>query len=234
MKRTFGARVYDFYSRLESPRVPRGVAVMNPYASPRTRKYARAFLSKYFDDDRARTLILGINPGRFGAGITGVTFVDPIGLARDHGIRHDLAEHPELSATFIALVVERLGGPKEFYRRFFLSAVSPLGFTRGGLNLNYYDDRRLQRAVTPFIVETIERQLELGGRRDRAIVLGRGKNAAFFKALNETHRWFESIDVLDHPRFIMQYRRKKLAQFLGEYERTLGADPRLVARRLND
>jgi hypothetical protein len=127
MKRTFGARVYDFYSRLESPRVPRGVAVMNPYASPRTRKYARAFLSKYFDDDRARTLILGINPGRFGAGITGVTFVDPIGLARDHGIRHDLAEHPELSATFIALVVELLGGPKEFYRRFFLSAVSPLG-----------------------------------------------------------------------------------------------------------
>ena len=45
---------------------------MNPYKDASVMGYLRAFLDKFYDDDRPRTLIFGINPGRFGAGITGV------------------------------------------------------------------------------------------------------------------------------------------------------------------
>jgi hypothetical protein len=129
----------------------------------------------------------------------------------------------ELSSIFIYKVINHLGGPRTFYDRFFLSAVSPLGFTRGGTNLNYCDERKLERAVTPFIVASIEAQIALGCRRDRVIVLGRGNNARFLKRLNDQHRWFAAVNALDHPRFIMQYRRKQLDAYIASYEDILSA-----------
>ena len=221
---TFAERALRFYTSLASPRVPRGVTVMNPYTDPRTQSCVRTFLEKYFSDNRERTLIIGINPGRFGSGITGVTFTDPVALADELGIPNDMPRKRELSSIFIYKVINHLGGPEAFYDRFFLSAVSPLGFTRGGTNLNYYDERKLERAVTPFIVSTIEAQIALGCRRDRVIVLGRGHNAKFLTRLNDEHRWFASVHALDHPRFIMQYRRKKLVAYIADYENVLSAD----------
>jgi hypothetical protein len=207
-----------------APRVPSGVTVMNPYTEPRTQVYVRTFLDKYFSDNDERTLIIGINPGRFGSGITGVTFTDPVALADELGIPNDMQRKRELSSIFIYDVINHMGGPQAFYRRFFLSAASPLGFTRGGTNLNYYDERKLERAVTPFIVSTIEAQIALGCRRDRVIVLGRGANARFLTRLNDEHRWFASLQALDHPRFIMQYRRKKLDAYIASYEKTLSSE----------
>ena len=217
---TFAARAFRFYTSLAAPRTPRGIAVMNPYNEPQIRGYVRAFLEKYYSDNRERTLILGINPGRFGSGITGVTFTDPVALADECGIHNHLPRRRELSSIFIYDVVKQLGGPDEFNSRFFLSAVSPLGFTRGGVNLNYYDDRRLERAVTPFIVSSIEQHVALGARRDSVVIIGRGENARFFERLNNQHHWFASIHAVDHPRFIMQYRRKQLASYIESY-RTL-------------
>jgi hypothetical protein len=196
---------------------------MNPYADRRIQSYVRTFLNKYFSDNRERTLIIGINPGRFGAGITGVTFVDPVALADECGIQNDMPRRRELSSIFVYDVINHLGGPQRFYDRFFVSAVSPLGFTRGGLNMNYYDDRKLERAVTPFIVSSIEAQIALGCSRDRVIVLGRGQNAKFLTQLNDEHRWFGAVQALDHPRFIMQYRRKKLDAYIANYAEVLSS-----------
>ena len=218
---TFGARALRFYASLAPPRVPRGIDVMNPYSVPRVRAYVRAFLGKYYSDNRERILILGINPGRFGSGVTGVTFTDPVALADECDIPNHLARRRELSSIFIYAVINRLGGIQEFNNRFFLSAVSPLGFTRRGINLNYYDDPKLERAVTPFIVSSIEEHIGFGARRDHVIVLGRGKNAKFLERLNDKHRWFGSIHALDHPRFIMQYRRRQLDAYIESYKDTL-------------
>jgi len=121
---------------------------MNPYTNPPIRGYVREFLGKYFSDNCERVLILGINPGRFGAGVTGVTFTDPVALAEECGISNDLPRRRELSSVFVYNVINQLGGPNEFNSRFFLSAVCPLGFTRDRINLNYNDDRKLERAVT--------------------------------------------------------------------------------------
>ena len=215
---TFGSRVFQFYTSLDCPKVPAGVGVMNPYADARVRGYVRAFADKYFADDNDRVLVFGINPGRFGAGITGVTFTDPVVLADECGIENDLPRRRELSSIFVYDFINRYGGARQFYERFFLTALSPLGFTRSGLNLNYYDERKLTTAVTPFIAKTIEQQISLGGRRDRAIVLGMGENYRFLQKLNEKEGFFREILPLEHPRFIMQYRRKRLGEYLAKYE----------------
>ena len=218
---TFGARVSKFYVSLTPPKVPRGVRVMNPYTDPRTRACLTAFLAKYFNDSAPRTLIIGINPGRFGSGLTGVTFTDPYALTNECGISHEFIGQRELSADFVYRVVNAFGGPAPFYKRLFMSAVCPLGFTRKGINLNYYDDKRLEKAVTPFVVKSIDRHLEFPVRRDHVVVLGRGKNAAYFERLNDEHKWFEQVHSLDHPRFIMQYRRKKLDAYVAQYANLL-------------
>ncbi len=194
---------------------------MNPYADPAARGYTRAFLDRFFDDDRPRTLVFGINPGRFGSGITGVTFTDPVALAEECAIPNALGRKRELSAEFVYRMIAAFGGPGEFYGRFFLTALSPLGFTAKGVNLNYYDQPDLQRRVTPFIVQSVEQQIAMGGRTDHAVVLGIGKNAKYFEALNATHRWFGAVHALEHPRWIMQYRRKRVAEFAAKYVRTL-------------
>lgn len=214
---SFGERVYQFYTSLDKPRVPRGVEVMNPYTEAAARGYVKTFLARYFDDERARIAILGINPGRFGAGVTGVTFTDPIALADDCGIPNDLQRKHELSSIYIYDLIRRMGGPEKFYRRFFLSAVCPLGFTRHGVNLNYYDDPKLMRAVTPFIVSSVAQHIALGCRRDHVVILGRGSNVRFFSRLNDEHGWFDRVHALDHPRFIMQYRRKRLSEYMESY-----------------
>jgi hypothetical protein len=214
---TFGARAFRFYRSLVSPTVPAGIDVMNPYTDARIRRYVREFLRRYFDDNEPRVLAFGINPGRFGAGITGITFTDPVALADLCGITNDLPRRRELSSIFIYEFIERLGGVRRFYSRFFLTAASPLGFTRDGRNLNYYDDPRLARTVTPFIRHSIERQIALGGRRDHAIVLGRGANMNFMSRLNDEHGFFHEIQALEHPRPIMQYRRKHVDQYLSRY-----------------
>jgi hypothetical protein len=214
---TFGARAYRFYLQLTGPKVPRGVRVMNPYADKRVRGYVRAFLGQYFDDEAPRTLVFGINPGRLGAGITGVTFTDPVALADFCGVPNHLGRVREPSSVFIYDFIHSMGGPRAFYRSFFLTALCPLGFTRDEINLNYYDDPRLARAVTPFIVRSIEKHIAFGGRTDAAVVIGAGTNFRFFQELNERHGFFSRVLSVEHPRFIQQYRFKSRDQYLLKY-----------------
>jgi hypothetical protein len=149
-----------------------------------------------------------------------VTFTDGVALER-HGISNALPKRRELSAEFVEKVIARWGGPEAFYRSFFISAVSPIGFTRDGLNYNYYDSPALLAAVEPFIIETLERQLSFGARRHVGIVLGTGRNYQYVNRLNAEHGFFGSIVPLEHPRFIMQYRRKRLEEFVDKYEKVL-------------
>lgn len=214
----FGARLLRFYRRLAAPRVPRGVSVMNPYRDAQVMRYVRAFAERYYGDDGPRVLVFGINPGRFGAGITGITFTDPVALADFCGVPNDLQRKRELSSVFIYDFIARSFGVHEFYRRFFLTALCPLGFTRGGINLNYYDIPALARGVEPFIVDSIRRQIAIGGRTDHAIVIGKGKNFEFMQRLNDAHGFFGALHVVEHPRSIMQYRRRQLDRYLAEYD----------------
>ncbi len=205
----------EFFQRLRAPQVPKGFVLMNPYANPETMLVVNAFYKKYYGDNSPRTLMLGINPGRFGAGITGISFTDPIRLERDCGIPTRLIKKPELSSDFIYRMIHIFGGPVKFYGQYLISAVSPLGFTSNGKNINYYDDKRLQASIRPFAAACISRLLAMGINRQRCFCIGEGKNHDFLCELNEEHRWFDRIIPLAHPRFIMQYRRRKLDEYIN-------------------
>jgi hypothetical protein len=210
--------ILDFLRQLQiKARLPKGVEVLSPYTNDVTFALCQEFYHKYYDDNEPRTLMLGINPGRFGSGTTGVSFTDPIKLEKYCDIVNDLPKKPELSADFIYAMIEKFGGPKYFYSKYFVSAVSPLGFTQNGKNINYYDIPLLNKAVTPFIVESIGKMMKMGMKRTRCNCIGEGSNLKALTKLNSEHNWFDEIVPLPHPRFIMQYRRKKVDDYIKTY-----------------
>ena len=215
---TYGEKIIRFLTglSLDVP-LPEGIEVMNPYLRPEVREGVKAFYSRYYPDEEPRTFLLGINPGRFGAGITGISFTDPIRLEKECGIPNPFDKKQEISSVFIYDMIRAYGGPEKFYRDFYITAVCPLGFVKDGKNLNYYDLKELQEAVTPFIVETLQTQLDFGANRERAYCVGEGKNFKFLKKLNDEHHFFRKIIPLPHPRFVMQYRYRKREEYIRIY-----------------
>lgn len=222
MALTFAERVLAFHRDLAMPNIRvRGVKTLDPYRNPVTSELAARFYRKYYSDSSNRVFIFGINPGRFGAGTTGVPFTDPIRLQQTCGIENDLPKKQELSSVLIYKIIERWGGAGSFYNAFFFAAVSPVGFVRDGKNFNYYDDPRLLKSLQPFIVESMRKQIAIGARREIAILLGTGKNRLIFERLNEEHGFFERVLTVEHPRFIMQYRLKRLDEYMERYRDVL-------------
>lgn len=215
---TVDKQILDFYRSLnpEFP-LPNRVHLMNPFLEQETYRACAEFYHRYYRDRRTRIILFGINPGRFGAGVTGVPFTDPIRLEEICGIKNDFDKKPELSSEFVYDMIEAYGGVNRFYSDFFISAVCPLGFTQDGKNLNYYDDKDLLRKSEPFIVKSIHQQLEIFDSNKVAFSLGKGKNFQYFTKINEKYHFFEEIKALPHPRWVMQYRRKKKDNFINEY-----------------
>jgi hypothetical protein len=203
--------------------LPAGVEVMNPFQEPATFELCRKFYHQFYADDRPRKIILGINPGRLGGGATGIPFTDPMKLEKFCNIPNELPKKTELSSDFIYTLIETYGGPKAFYQEFIFSSVCPLGFTKDGINMNYYDDKNLERAVREFIIESIQAQLNFPVDREVCFCLGEGLNYKYLSKLNTEYSFFKKIIPLPHPRFIMQYRRKKIAEFVNIYIQRLKA-----------
>ena len=218
----FSNKLIQFYTSLRPPgNLPKGIEILYPQKDPQVIKIIKEFYKKYFNDDRPRGLLLGINPGRYGAGITGINFTAPKHLKENCGIEHPFSTSSELSADFIYEMIEQYGGPKKFYADWFIGSVCPLGFIKGGKNLNYYDDKQLAAAVTPFIVDCINKQINLGFNTEQCICIGGEKNLKFLSGLNEKYKWFKKITPLPHPRFILQYRRKQKDKYIHQYLRAL-------------
>lgn len=205
--------------------LPSGVQVLDPLHgenSVEVERIVREFHQKYFSDDRPRVLMLGINPGRLGAGSTGLCFTDTKRCESDLGISVNGFRTHEPSSDFFYRVVRAMGGASEFYEEVYVQAICPLGFTKKGstgspINLNYYDDRALQTAITPFMIAWLKNLIETGMRTDVVFCIGTGKNLDFLTALNHEQRLFERIVPLEHPRFIMQYRAKQIDAYVQKY-----------------
>jgi len=215
--KTFRERALKYFLNLQIPEnLPKKIKVMNPYLNDETKNVMTKFYNKYFNDDKKRTLAVGINPGRFGGGITGISFTDPVALNNFCGIENRFDKKKELSSEFIYIFISEYGGTDKFYSKYFLSALYPLALIKDNKNYNFYDEKKLFKMLKPAITDSIKSHIGFGCRQDIVICLGR-KNYLFLNEINKENRFFKEIMVLDHPRYIMQYKRKMLHHYLNEY-----------------
>jgi hypothetical protein len=225
---SFAQRMKHFNRSLQlAAPLPDNIAVLNPFRESKLAlSCADAFYDKYYNDNKKRWPILGINPGRFGGGLTGVPFTDFKRLQQVCGIDTGGTSSHEPSSEFIYRMIAAMGGADAFYKQFYINSVCPLGFIihKGAgkwVNYNYYDDKALYAAVKAFIVQSIQQQIALGLYIDECFCLGK-KNTAYLSTLNDEFHFFNTITELPHPRFIVQYKRKQIDSFIDLYVEKLG------------
>lgn len=215
---TFASKVLDHHFQLKpTTQLPDGIDWLHPYGVAEVKAVMEAFFHKYFSDSDERIVLLGINPGRHGAGITGLPFTDPMRMESHCGIKNSFQKRAELSSIFVYEVIDAMGGAAQFYRHFYFNSICPLGFVKNGKNYNYYDDKDLEKAVMPMILHNLRAHLDMGVTRKIAFSMGRGKNYAFLQKLNDEHGFFDEVKPLPHPRWVMQYRLKRKDEFIKEY-----------------
>lgn len=214
----------NYLSALDEQKLslPEGFYAMNPYRNETVWKAVEAFYGKFYGESNERTLLFGINPGRLGAGATGIPFTDTRHLAEDCGIQGMPFATHEPSSVFVYELIQAYGGVAHFYSRFLIASLSPLGFVKAGkngstLNVNYYDDPKLLTSTEDFIRDNLLWHVGQNVNRKKAFCLGTGKNFKHFERLNIEMRLFEEIVPLEHPRFVMQYRYKTKDEYIRKY-----------------
>lgn len=219
------SQILKFYQDLELDEniLPKDVRVMNPYRGdePEVERLLKEYYQKYYSDTEKRGLILGINPGRLGAGQTGIPFTDTPALQDICGI-HTNIETRETSSEFVYKVVQAYGGPHSFFKDWFIGAACPLGFLHyndkgNWVNWNYYDEEPLFEAVKDFMIEQLRLQIELCGKPETAVVWGTGKNMKYLSKINKEAKLFKDLIPLEHPRYILQYKRKLVDEYILKF-----------------
>ncbi len=220
--KTFGEKVVDFNKTLNfQGHLPDGFNVLNPYLdNPETLVVMERFYHQYYNDIQNRKFIIGINPSRHGAGVTGVPFTDTKRLASVCGIEMQSAKTHEVSSVFLYEVIEAFGGAERFYAEFYINSPFPLAIVRkvknAWLNANYYDDKLLFESVQPFMIQAIKKHISLGIDTSEVFILGK-KNANFIEKINKKEGFFEKMTVLEHPRYIQQYKSKEKQIYIDKY-----------------
>ena len=227
MSKNFGDNVIDFNRNLIfSEALPEGFQVINPYMdNPETMEVMIQFYHKFYADSEQRKFIVGINPSRHGAGVTGVPFTDTKRLETICGIKMDSAHTHEISSVFMYDMIREYGGASAFYKQFYINSPFPLAIVRKTkegkwLNANYYDDNALFETVRDFMILTLRNHISLGLDTSEVYVLGK-KNALFIQKLNKEARLFDQLKVLEHPRYIQQYKSKEKQFYIDKYILTL-------------
>lgn len=198
-KTTFAEQVLQFNDKLShvSIDLPDGFKVINPFNGDQkvlVRKITTAFYQKYYNDARPHRLILGSSPARRGTAVTGVPFEDAKHLQSETGIFVDKFYINQSSSEFLYDVIREYGGCQKFYNDFYMNFVCPLGIVRTNskgneVNCNYYENKKLQKTLDPFIVNTIRRQIDLGIDTSICYCIGSGENYRFLSEINQKYNF---------------------------------------------
>ena len=174
-------------------------------------KIVDAFWDRYYARRVPRIVVCGINPGRFGAGKTGIPFLDFASLSQlMPGVdRHD----SEKSAAFFCQVIQSYGS-EAFFRDFYVTNVASVGFLRDGRNLNYHD---LPAAAQATVEANFCEEMKMVNPT-QVISLG--------TAVQHTARKLLSPDIdcslrLPHPAWVATYRSRETEQWVSDYVEAL-------------
>ncbi len=222
MSNTFAEKIIEFNKNLHySGQLPDDFQVLNPYSdNPETMVVMEKFYHKYYNDSIQRKFLIGINPSRHGAGVTGVPFTDTKRLESVCGIKMESAHTHEVSSVFMYDMIASYGGADEFYRDIYINSPFPLAIVRKvnntWINANYYDDKELFNDVKDFMINSLKKHISLNLDISEVFILGK-KNAEFISKLNNEANMFEKMTVLEHPRYIQQYKSKEKQLFIDKY-----------------
>ncbi len=199
MLHTFADKIINFNNNLKySGKLPEGISVLNPFINnPETIIVMQQFYNKYYNDNKERKFIIGINPSRHGAGVTGVPFTDTKRLDNICGIMMTSAHTHEVSSVFMYDMIEEYGGVNKFYRNYYINSPFPLAIVRDAgdgkfLNANYYDFEELFLCVEEFMIESLKKHIEIGLNTDEVYILGK-KNAEYIKRINDKVKIFNYL-----------------------------------------
>jgi hypothetical protein len=222
MNKTFADKVIEFNRNLQySGKLPNDFQVIDPYMdNPETMVVMEKFYHKYYNDSKQRKFLIGINPSRHGAGVTGIPFTDTKRLENICGIKMGSAHTHEVSSVFIYDMIAAYGGADEFYRDIYINSPFPLAIVRRSkgnwVNANYYDDKALFNEVKDFMIDTLKKHISLNLDISEVFILGK-KNADFISKLNQEASLFKKMTVLEHPRYIQQYKSKEKDLYVDKY-----------------
>ena len=227
MIKCFGDKVIEFNRNLHyAGKLPSGFQVINPFMdNPETMEVMQQFYHKYYQDSDKRKFIVGINPSRHGAGVTGIPFTDTKRLESECDIKMHSAYTHEVSSVFMYEMITQFGGVEAFYEQFYINSPFPLAIVRkskGGkwLNANYYDNAILFESLKDYMIMSLKEHIDMGLDTSEVFVLG-VKNAQFIHKINNEVKLFGSIKVLEHPRYIQQYKFKEKQIYIDKYILTL-------------
>ena len=220
---TIADKVISFNKQLQfSGKLPKGFHALNPYIdNPETMVVMEKFYRKYYSDFKKRILIIGINPSRHGAGVTGVPFTDTKRLESECGIAMHSAHTHEVSSVFMYDMITAFGGAEKFYGRYYINSPFPLAIVKQTaphtwLNANYYDDKALFESVKSFMMASLLVHIGIAAETSVAFILGK-KNADYIKRLTKATPLFDKTVVLEHPRYIQQYKLKEKDSYIHKY-----------------
>ena len=224
---TLAQQIISFNRQVQfNGELPEGYGVINPFIDDQTTMAVmEQFYMKFYNDRQARKFLIGINPSRHGAGITGVPFTDTKRLESHCDIPVPGRHSHELSSVFIYDVIAAYGGAEAFYSRCFINSPFPLALIKQSamgrwVNVNYYDSRALWSLLKPHMKVYLKRFSEFHIDPTEVIILGK-KNALFIQEINQELNLFKEITVLEHPRFIQQYRSRDRDAYILKYLRAI-------------
>jgi len=214
---TFADRALQFNDMLAliSLDLPTGFRIVNPFQADQkahVRSMAETFYRKYYDDAGSRRLILGSSPARRGTAVSGIPFEGSTAMTSSSGFLDD--------------VITQYGGRRRFYADFYMNFVCLLGIVRVSptgceVNCNYYENKELQEALYPFIIDTLRCQVGLGIDASVCYCIGSGQNFHFLSQVNKEFHFFGSIVPLEHPRFVVQYSPGRKDEYIARYVEAL-------------
>ncbi|MEC5172282.1 SMUG2 DNA glycosylase family protein [Chryseobacterium nepalense] len=220
--KNFGEKVIEFNKKLSyNGNLPDDFHVLNPYLdNPETLLVMEQFYHKYYSDNYQRKFLVGINPSRHGAGVTGVPFTDTKRLESVCGIKMISAHTHEVSSVFVYDMISEYGGAEEFYKEIYINSPFPLAIVRKSkgswINANYYDDKALFNDVKDFMIDSLKKHISLNLDTSEVFIMGK-KNADFISKLNQEAQLFGKMTVLEHPRYIQQYKSKEKQLYIDKY-----------------
>ncbi|WP_324196308.1 uracil-DNA glycosylase family protein [Bombilactobacillus apium] len=110
-----------------------------------------------------------------------------------------------------------------------MNFVCPLGIIQKNpkgnyVNCNYYENKNILKILLPFLVESLRKIISFGIDTSICYCIGSGENYQVLKTINNSHKFFEKIIPLEHPRYITQYHAQDKDKYLNKYLQALNLD----------